>query len=53
MAVGLWAGEDEVADQWSPVRVVEPAGRRVDRERWREAVERAKATVPELSALDF
>ena len=36
-----------------PARIVEPTGRRVDRDRWRAAVERARAWVPELSALDF
>jgi glycerol kinase len=52
MAVGLWAGEAEVAETWAPRQVVEPR-RRVDRERWRMAVERAKEAVPELSALEF
>ncbi|MBW3668273.1 MAG: glycerol kinase [Actinobacteria bacterium] len=52
MAVGVWAGEDDIAAAWSPRRTVEPA-RRTQRERWREAVERAKGAVPELSALDF
>ena len=52
MAVGVWKDEDEVAESWRPRAVVEPK-RRVDRERWRAAVERAKQTVPELSGLDF
>ena len=52
MAVGVWADEDEVAESWKPRAVVEPR-RRVDRDRWRSAVERARGTVPELSALDF
>lgn len=52
MAVGLWADEDEIADAWHPGRVVEPR-RRPDRERWRQTVARAAATVPELSALRF
>ena len=52
MAVGVWKGEDDIAAAWSPVRVVEPS-RRVDRARWQEAVERAKATDPDLSALEF
>lgn len=52
LAVGLWADEEEIAALWKPARVVEPA-RRPDRARWREAVERARNTVPELSALDF
>jgi glycerol kinase len=52
MAVGVWKGEDDIAAAWSPARVVEPE-RPVDRARWREAVERAKATDPDLSALEF
>jgi glycerol kinase len=52
MAVGVWAGEDDIAAAWSPSRTVEP-GRRPDRDRWRKAVERAGNAVPELSALDF
>jgi glycerol kinase len=52
MAVGVWKDEDEVADQWRPRAVVEPK-RRTDRDRWRAAVDRAKQSVPELSALDF
>jgi glycerol kinase len=52
MAVGVWKDEAEVAESWRPKDVVEPR-RRVDRDRWRAAVERAKQTVPELSGLDF
>jgi glycerol kinase len=52
MAAGIWADEAEIASKWVPARVVEPA-RKPDRARWKEAVERAKATVPELSTLDF
>ena len=52
MAVGIWAGEDDVAATWLPRATVEPA-RTTDRERWREACERARAWVPELSALNF
>jgi len=52
MAVGTWAGEDEVAATWSPRTVVEP-GRTMDRARWREACQRARGWIPELSALDF
>jgi glycerol kinase len=57
MAVGIWADEEDVADAWSPRRVVEPGltdeeqGAR--RERWLRARERSQATIPELSALDF
>ena len=52
MAVGLWAGEDEVAATWKPRASVDPAGS-PDRDRWHEACERARGWIPELSALDF
>ena len=52
MATGLWADEDYVSAAWSPREVVEPRTK-PDRERWRQARERALAWVPELSALDF
>ena len=40
------------AELWRPKQVVEPA-RPTDRDRWAEAVSRAKAWIPDLSALDF
>lgn len=52
MAIGTWAGEDDVAAAWSPRAVVEPAGT-PDRERWAASVARAAAWYPELSALHF
>ncbi|MGI8809455.1 MAG: FGGY family carbohydrate kinase [Acidimicrobiales bacterium] len=52
MAVGIWADEDDVAATWSPRAVVEPAGE-PDRGRWREACDRARGWIPELSALEF
>jgi glycerol kinase len=52
LALGTWPDEDAIADRWSPARLVEPA-RVVDRERWRAARQRALATVPELSSLEF
>ncbi len=52
MATGTWAGEDDVAATWSPRAVVEPV-RRPDRDRWREARDRACNWVPELTALEF
>jgi glycerol kinase len=52
MAVGIWADEDEVAATWSPRSIVEPAGT-TDRRRWRDACERARGWIPELSALEF
>ncbi|HXQ75276.1 MAG TPA: FGGY family carbohydrate kinase [Acidimicrobiales bacterium] len=57
MALGVWAGEEDVAAAWTPHRVVEPgageARRAGDRARWLAARERALGTVPELSSLDF
>jgi glycerol kinase len=57
MAVGIWADEEDVADAWSPRRVVEPGltdeEQAARRERWLRARERSQATIPELSALDF
>ncbi len=52
MAMGVWAGEDDVAATWSPRATVDPADE-PDRDRWREACERALGWIPELSALDF
>jgi glycerol kinase len=52
LAVGTWSDWDDVADAWRPRTVVEPAGS-LDRDRWRQAVERARAWFPELSALHF
>jgi glycerol kinase len=52
LTVGTWADVDECASTWSPARVVEPV-RRPDRGRWRDACERARRWVPELSALEF
>jgi glycerol kinase len=52
MAVGMWADEDEIAELWSPREVIEPTAP-LDRERWRAAVERAQAWIPELSTLQF
>jgi glycerol kinase len=52
IAVGTWGSTDEIADLWSPARVVEPVSK-PDRDRWQMAVDRAKQTVPELSSLDF
>lgn len=52
LAVGTWRDFDDVAAAYQPSRVVEP-GRSTDRERWREAVARSRAWIPDLSALDF
>jgi len=52
MAVGTWDDEDAVADTWAPRAVVDP-GRRPDRGRWKDACDRARGWIPELSALEF
>jgi glycerol kinase len=57
MAVGTWSDEDDVAAAWTPREVVHPATpdaeREAQRARWLQARARARATIPELSALDF
>jgi glycerol kinase len=52
MAVGTWADEEEVAAAWTPRAIVEPTAM-LDRDRWRAAVDRARAWIPELSTLSF
>ena len=52
LAVGLWAGDDDLASTWRPARIIEP-GRVTDRDRWQEAVARSQGWIPELSALEF
>jgi glycerol kinase len=52
LAVGTWSGWDELAATWRPLEVVEPR-RSLDRDRWREAVERAAGWEPDLSAITF
>ncbi len=52
MAVGTWADEEEVAEAWKPRAVIDPSGE-LDRDRWRAAVDRARAWIPELSTLSF
>ncbi len=52
LALGTWADEAELAATWSPRAIVTPK-RRPDRARWRDACERARRWMPELSALDF
>ncbi len=52
LAVGTWSDWDDVASTWAPATVVEPTGR-LDRARWRTAVERSRRWVPTLSALDL
>jgi glycerol kinase len=52
LAVGTWDGWDDLAATWRPSTVVEPA-RALDRDRWREAVDRAARWEPDLSAISF
>jgi glycerol kinase len=52
MAIGTWSDEDEIAEAWAPRAVIEPSGR-LDRDRWKEAVARARGWIPELSGLEF
>jgi glycerol kinase len=52
LAMGTWSSWDDVAATWAPRSRVEPSGT-LDRGRWAEAVRRASAWHPELSALDF
>jgi glycerol kinase len=53
MAVGTWAGFDDIAATWKPRVVVDPSGRPSQRDRWLLAREQATGWLPELSALDF
>ena len=57
LAVGTYASTEELADTFSPRRVVEPhgddAGRASARERWLVARGKAEATIPELSGISF
>jgi glycerol kinase len=52
LEAGTWADVDAIGATWHPARRVEP-GRTLDRDRWRDALERARRWIPELSALDF
>ncbi len=52
LAVGVWPDLAATAEAWTPRDVVMP-GKRLDRERWRVALDRAAGWIPDLSALDF
>ena len=45
LATGTWSGWDDIAATWTPRAVVEPA-RRLDRNRWRDACDRAAGWFP-------
>lgn len=53
LAVGTWGSLDDVASAWQPRAVVEPSGRDPQRDRWRQAVERAGHWHADLSAISF
>jgi glycerol kinase len=56
IATGTWSGVEDLADRWRPATVVEPSARTdraAARASWSRAVDRARAWIPELSALDF
>jgi glycerol kinase len=52
LAVGTWGGWDDIAATWRPKHTVEPVGT-LDRERWKQACDRAAGWIPELSSLSF
>jgi glycerol kinase len=52
IAVGHHASVDALATTWKPRAVVEP-NRPLDRDRWKDAVDRSRRWVPELSGIDF
>jgi len=52
LAVGTWGDLDDIAKAWRPRQRIEP-DKVLDRDRWREAVQRARGWIPDLSALDF
>jgi glycerol kinase len=52
LVTGTWSGWDDIAATWAPRSVVEPAAT-VDRNRWRDACDRAAGWFPELSAISF
>jgi glycerol kinase len=52
LAVGRHASVDDLAQTWKPRVRIEP-GQPLDRDRWREAVTRARGWIPELSGIDF
>ena len=52
LAVGTWSGWDDIAATWRPRQVVDPVGS-FDRDRWKQACDRAAGWIPELSSLSF
>ncbi len=52
LAVGHHSSVADLAQMWQPRVRVEPR-RPLDRDRWRDAVDRARRWIPELSGIDF
>jgi glycerol kinase len=52
VAVGHHASIEALATTWNPKATIEPVGV-LDRARWRDAVERSRRWIPELSGIDF
>jgi glycerol kinase len=52
VACGWWSTPGDLAATWAPRDIVEPTGT-LDRDRWREACERAGGWLPDLSAVSF
>jgi len=52
VGAGVWSTLDEATSTIAPLRTIEPT-RPLDREVWKEALTRATAWIPALSALDF
>jgi glycerol kinase len=57
LAIGTYGSEDEIADTFTPRRIVEPHldddARSRARERWLAARAKSEATIPELSGISF
>ncbi len=51
LAVGVWPDDAALAATWAPADRVDPGGPAA-RDRWHDAVARARGWIPELSALD-
>lgn len=52
LATGTWGSWDDLAATWTPRSRVEP-GAPMDRDRWRDAVDRSREWFADLSSLDF
>jgi glycerol kinase len=54
MACGMWSGLDDITAAYQPRVAVDPqSGADPQRDKWLDAVSRARGWYPELSALDF